>query len=138
MAVSIAIISQFLVGFNTSVLNAPAAVVFPGHSTLSWSLAVSAFAIGGPIGSIFGGLSANRYGRKGTIMINTLIFLMGGIMMTLAPSIIWLIFARFIIGLSSGIAMVVVPVYLGKIARSCLRSLSFLSSLVLILSIVFR
>jgi SP family facilitated glucose transporter-like MFS transporter 3 len=114
MAVSIAIISQFLVGFNTSVLNAPAAVVFPGHSTLSWSLAVSAFAIGGPIGSIFGGLAANRYGRKGTIMINTLVFLMGGIMMTLAPSVVWLVFARFIIGLSSGIAMVVVPVYLGK------------------------
>jgi SP family facilitated glucose transporter-like MFS transporter 3 len=121
MAVSIAIISQFLVGYNTSVLNAPAEVVFPGHSTLSWSLAVSAFAIGGPVGSIAGGVLANMRGRKGTMMINTWIFLFGGILMTFAQSVSWLILSRFIVGISSGIAMVVVPVYLGEIAPPMLR-----------------
>lgn len=64
MAVIVAIISQFLVGYNTSVMNGAASVVFhsnndtPGgedlQSTLLWSLAVSAFAIGGPGGSIVG------------------------------------------------------------------------------------
>jgi len=45
-AVLIASLSQFLVGYNIGVMNAPADVVFVGHSTAQWSLAVSAFAIG--------------------------------------------------------------------------------------------
>jgi hypothetical protein len=64
MAVFVAMISQFLVGYNTAVMNAPAAVVFPGHSTTEWSLAVSAFAIGGPFGAMIGGLLANKRGRR--------------------------------------------------------------------------
>jgi hypothetical protein len=47
-AVVIAGFSQFLVGYNTGVMNAPVSVVFPGHSTLAWSLAVASFAVGGP------------------------------------------------------------------------------------------
>jgi hypothetical protein len=35
-AVVVAAASQFLVGYNTGVMNAPEKVVFPGHSTLSW------------------------------------------------------------------------------------------------------
>jgi hypothetical protein len=51
-AVVLSMISQFLVGYNTSVMNAPQNVVFPQHTTIEWSLAVSAFAIGGPFGNI--------------------------------------------------------------------------------------
>jgi MFS family permease len=69
MAVGVAIMSQFLVGYNTGVMNAPEAVVFPGHTTLEWSFAVSAFAIGGPLGSIIGGILANRWGRRGAMMV---------------------------------------------------------------------
>ena len=64
MAVLVAIVAQFLNGYNTSVMNAPEAVVFPGHTTLEWSLAVSSFAIGAPLGSIVGGVVANKYGRR--------------------------------------------------------------------------
>lgn len=121
MAVSVAVISQFLVGYNTSIMNAPSSMVFPGHSTLNWSLAVSAFAIGGPFGSIIGGLLANKRGRRGAMIINHYVFLVGGIIFTLALNIYWLIIARFIIGFASGVAMVVVPVYLGEIAPPTLR-----------------
>lgn len=64
MAVLVAVLSQFLVGYNTAVMNAPAAVVFMGHSSTVWSVAVAFFAIGGPFGAIFGGYSANRLGRR--------------------------------------------------------------------------
>jgi SP family facilitated glucose transporter-like MFS transporter 3 len=47
-SVLVAIIAQFLVGYNTGVMNAPESVVFPSHTTTEWSIAVSAFAIGGP------------------------------------------------------------------------------------------
>lgn len=121
MAVFVAIIAQFLVGYNTAVMNAPASVVFPGHTTTQWSLAVSAFAIGGPLGAIAGGVMANKRGRRGTMMITSWIFMLGGLIMTMAPSVLWLIPARLIIGFASGLASVVVPVYLGEIAPPTLR-----------------
>lgn len=43
--------------FLAGVMNAPEKVVFPGHSTGAWSLAVAAFAVGGPFGAIVGGKS---------------------------------------------------------------------------------
>lgn len=121
MAVCVSVVAQFLVGYNTSVMNSPESVVFPDHSTLIWSLAVSAFAIGGPAGSIVGGYWANTKGRKGAMDINNWIFLLGGIIMTCAQDMYWLIVARLLIGFASGVAMVVVPVYLGEIAPPTLR-----------------
>ena len=121
MAVLVAVIAQFLIGYNTGVMNAPESVVFVGHTTFEWSVAVAAFAIGGPFGAVQGGWLANQKGRRGAIMINTYIFFFGGVIMTLAPNVYWLWPARFIIGFASGLASVVVPVYLGEIASPTLR-----------------
>eukprot|EP00596_Hydrurales_sp_CCMP1899_P000568 CAMPEP_0119035618 /NCGR_PEP_ID=MMETSP1177-20130426/2755_1 /TAXON_ID=2985 /ORGANISM="Ochromonas sp, Strain CCMP1899" /LENGTH=563 /DNA_ID=CAMNT_0006994141 /DNA_START=164 /DNA_END=1855 /DNA_ORIENTATION=+ len=121
MASFVAIIAQFMLGYNTAVMNAPSAVVFPGHTTWLWSIAVSAFAIGGPGGAVLGGYLANKRGRSGAMMVNTWIFFVGGMMMTLAPNVYWLIPARLIVGFASGLASVVVPVYLGEIAPPTLR-----------------
>ena len=66
ISVLAAMIYMFLLGYNTSVMNSPEAVVFPGHSTFQWSLAVSSFAIGGPLGAVFGGGLADSRGRKGS------------------------------------------------------------------------
>lgn len=121
MVVLVSMISQFLVGYNTAAMNAPEAVVFPDHSTTEWSLAVSSYAIGGPGGAILGGYLANIKGRKGALILNSWIFIIGGIMMTLAPNVYWLIPSRFIIGFASGLSSVVVPVYLGEVAPLHLR-----------------
>lgn len=121
LAVAIAIISQFLVGYNTSVMNLPESIVFAGHSTLMWSLAVAALAVGGPFGSMLGGVLANQHGRRGTMIMNSWIFLSGGLLMCLAPNIYLLTLGRLVIGIACGIAMVVVPVYLGEIAPPTLR-----------------
>ena len=51
---------------------------------------------------------------RGTMLVNSWIFLFGGLIMSLAPSVMWLIPARLIIGFASGLSSVVVPVYLGK------------------------
>mmetsp|Transcript_33337 Transcript_33337/g.72102 ORF Transcript_33337/g.72102 Transcript_33337/m.72102 type:complete len:811 (+) Transcript_33337:99-2531(+) len=120
-AVVLSMISQFLVGYNTSVMNAPQNVVFPQHTTIEWSLAVSAFAIGGPFGAFFGGKLANVHGRKGALLLNAWVFLVGGLIMTLAQSIYWLIPGRFVVGFASGVSSVVVPIYLGEIAPPTLR-----------------
>lgn len=121
MAVLVAMIAQFLIGYNTGVMNAPEAVVFPGHTTVEWSIAVAAFAIGGPFGAVLGGHLANRRGRRGAMMFNTGIFFIGGVVMTFAPNVYWLWPARLMVGIASGLASVVTPVYLGEIAPPTLR-----------------
>lgn len=120
-AVLVSVISQFLVGYNTAVMNAPQMVVFPDHTIAQWSIAVSAFAIGGPFGAVAGGLMANKMGRKGALLLGSWVFLAGGLLMGLAMNVYWLIPARFLVGFASGLSSVVVPVYLGEIAPPTLR-----------------
>ena len=121
LAALVACVSQFLCGYNTSVMNAPAAYVFPGHTTTAWSLAVSAFAIGGPAGAVLGGALANASGRRHALLFDAVVFLVGGALMTLAPTMLWLVCGRFVVGVASGFASVLVPVYLGELAPPVLR-----------------
>lgn len=64
-AVLIASMLQFMYGYNIGVMNPAEKFMFPGHSTGKWSLAVAAFCVGGPLGSIFGGKWADSRGRRG-------------------------------------------------------------------------
>lgn len=122
-AVLCAAACQFLVGYNTGVMNAPASVVFPGHSTLSWSMAVSAFCLGGPFGAIAGGILADRRGRRGALLMCTWIFLLGGWTQTLALNMAMIILSRLVIGFASGFSSVLVPIYLGELAPPTLRGM---------------
>uniref|UniRef100_A0A7S1BWB8 Hexose transporter 1 n=1 Tax=Corethron hystrix TaxID=216773 RepID=A0A7S1BWB8_9STRA len=121
MAVLIAVLVMFLSGYNTGVMNAPAAVVFPGHSIGIWSLAVSAFAVGGPIGSGVAGSLADSSGRRNALLLNMWTFFFGGMILSLAPDMYTIIVARFFIGVASGSATVLVPIYLGELAPPTLR-----------------
>lgn len=120
-AIICAVMCQFLVGYNTGVMNAPGGVVFPGHSTGSWSVAVAAFAIGGPLGAVAGGRMADARGRRGALLIDTWTFLLGGVMQAFAFDMFTIIIARFVIGFASGFSSVLVPIYLGELAPPTLR-----------------
>ena len=67
----------------------------------------------------------------GAMMIDTWLFLIGGIMMTLASNVYWLIPARLIIGFASGLASVVVCF----LSLNILKSISFIR---LLLSMIVR
>jgi len=130
--------SMFSVGHNTSVMNAPEKVVFPGHSITSWALAVAAFAIGGPFGSGMGGKLADKRGRRGAMLIGIWIFLLGGLMQTVAQDMLTIILSRFIIGFASGYTTVLVPIYLGEVAPPSLRgTLGTLTQFALVIGILF-
>ena len=120
-AIIVAAASQFLVGYNTGVMNAPVHVVFPGHSTLAWSLAVAAFAVGGPFGAIVGGQMADQRGRRGALLIDTWTFLVGGLLQTFAWDMFTIIVARALIGFAAGYSSVLVPIYLGELAPPTMR-----------------
>lgn len=101
-------------------MNAPEKVVFPGHSTGLWSIAVAAFAVGGPLGAVVGGKMADQRGRRGALLICTWTFLAGGVLQTLAPDMYTIVVSRLIIGFASGYSSVLVPIYLGEVSyRVC-------------------
>lgn len=79
LCVFAALVSQFLVGYNTGVMNPLASSVFPGHSTFQWSFAVAAFAIGGPIGAAKAGRMADAIGRRKAMFFNLAVFAFGGL-----------------------------------------------------------
>ena len=96
VAVGLALVTQFLNGYNTAVLNAVSLVVFPGHSTAAWAAAVGAFAVGGPFGALAAGQLANRLGRRSSMLLSTYTFLAGGLLLTAAPSMLVLTAARVV------------------------------------------
>jgi len=104
-------------------MNAPEKVVFPGHSTGLWSLAVAAFAVGGPFGAVVGGKMADLRGRRGALLLCTWIFLLGGLLQSLAPDMYTITLSRFVIGFASGYSSVLVPIYLGELAPPTLRGM---------------
>lgn len=119
-------------------MNAPEKVVFPGHSTALWSLAVAAFAVGGPFGAIVGGKMADQRGRRGALLLDTWTFMLGGFLQTIAPDMYTIIIARFIIGFASGYSSVLVPIYLGELAPPTLRGmLGTLTQFALVIGILF-
>lgn len=114
--------SAFQFGYNTGVTGAiNPEQVFPGHSELEWAICVSIFAVGGPIGSITAGKLCNAVGRKKALLLDSLLFIVAGVIMALALNIYMLIVGRFLVGYAAGTVSVVVPLYLGELAPPNLR-----------------
>lgn len=118
----VAMISAFQYGFNTGVTGAadPNAI-FPGHTSLEWSISVSIFAIGGPIGSLAAGGLSNKYGRKKALLLDSGLFILAGLIMAFSTTIYALIAGRFLVGFAAGAVSVIVPLYLGELAPPNLR-----------------
>ncbi|CAI5724511.1 unnamed protein product [Peronospora effusa] len=119
---TVAVINAFQYGYNTAITGAlNPNVVFPGHSDMLWALCVSSFAVGGPFGSILGGQLSGAIGRKKTMYANSCLFLLSGLVMAFAFDMYMLIIGRFLVGIASGTATVIVPLYLGELAPPSLR-----------------
>lgn len=123
IAVFVAALAQFSVGYNIGVMNAPANVVFVGHSSLTWSIAVASFAVGAPFGCMLAGSLAETRGRRGALLVNTWLFFLGGIIQTCSLNMFSIIIARAVIGFASGFSTVLVPIYLGELAPPTLRGM---------------
>lgn len=70
-----------------------------------YSVAVSIFAIGGMLGGFSGGWMANRFGRKGGLLLNNVLGISGGCLMGFTKwshSYEILFLGRFIIGVNCG------------------------------------
>lgn len=116
---------QFLVGFNLSnpwrsgeshLFTADEGDPQTYLPHLPASMAVAAYAIGGPFGCLFGTILSNSKGRRGALLVSMWVFTLGGIVGGLATSGLWVIFSRLTLGVAAGMVICVNPVYLGELA----------------------
>lgn len=68
------------------------------------------------IGALFGGIPAQKFGRKITIIWIAALFLISALGSALSPDVYVLMFFRFIGGLGVGASSVVAPMYIAEIA----------------------
>ena len=84
------------------------ALVQSGESTLQMNaMFISATFLGMMIGAWFAGILGDRFGRKFTYQFNLMIFGIASLAGAVAPSMTWLIAARFVMGLGLGAEIVV-------------------------------
>ena len=76
---------------------------------------------GAAVGAAFGGALADRYGRRGVIMANAAMFILGSLVTAFAQNVPWLIGGRLFIGAAIGIASFVAPLYLSEMAPARIR-----------------
>ena len=76
----------------------------------------------GAVFGVFGtGAISDRIGRRASILIVGLIFTAGSLMSAGATSVEFLIFSRFVLGLSAGSATQIIPVYIAEVTPAASR-----------------
>ncbi|XP_076618377.1 solute carrier family 2, facilitated glucose transporter member 1 isoform X3 [Colletes latitarsis] len=132
--------SSFQHGYNTGVVNAPQQLIEgwisevkmnrTGHVTkqsevtIIWATAVAIFCVGGMIGGSLVGSIADRFGRKGGLLLNNILVLLAVIFegcAKTAKSYEMIIIGRFIIGINAGLNAGLAPMYLAEISPIHLR-----------------
>lgn len=138
--VAAALGSSFQHGYNTGVVNAPQQLiedwirelkmnrtgeaVSQSEVTMIWSIAVSIFCVGGMIGGSLVGWLADRFGRKGGLLLNNILVLFCVIFegcAKAAKSYEMIIVGRFLIGINAGLNAGLAPMYLAEISPVHLR-----------------
>ena len=112
-------IGGFLFGYDTGII-AGAQLYFkddwPQITTVERELTVSLALLGAFFGSLIAGPLSELGGRKSTILLSDLFFVLGSAVMVTTSTVPGLMVGRLIIGLGVGTASMVVPVYLSELA----------------------
>jgi len=125
----IAAMGGFLLGYNQTVI--AGALIFIEKdfhlSTIQQELVVSILLIGALIGATFGGILADRIGRKNSLFLVTILFFVGTALLATADTMFILMIGRFICGFAVGIVSLVAPLYISEMSNPAHRG--FLVSL---------
>jgi len=80
-------------------------------------LIVSAVPAGALIASLLSGKLSDYFGRKKSLLLTSLLFIVGSAVCTLALNVGWLFTGRFIVGLAVGFGSCISPVYTAELAE---------------------
>jgi sugar porter (SP) family MFS transporter len=136
-----AALGGLLFGYDTGVVSGALLYLkkeFGGLSSFQQELVTSLLLVGCMVGAFIGGRVADRIGRRPTLAVTALVFIVGVLLAAFTPNFPVLILARFVIGLAVGTSSMVVPLYIGEMvparARGALVSLNQLAITVGILA----
>lgn len=121
----ISAIGGFLFGYNTGVVSGAIIMldnVFP-MSSFNKQVFVSITMGAAMFFSLISGFSNDLMGRKKTIMLASLIFVIGGVVLAAAHHIVTLLVGRFIIGIGIGFSSMTIPMYIAECSPRSQRGL---------------
>ena len=126
--VAVATLGALSFGFDTGVISG--AIPFMELPTSQGGLdlnatqvgtVTSSLVLGAAFGGIMSGSMADKKGRKITLLVLSLLFILGAAGTAFAPTAMWMIVFRFLLGLAVGGASAIVPVFIGELAPTHLR-----------------
>jgi sugar porter (SP) family MFS transporter len=113
----------FLFGLDTAVISGAEQTIQKLWQLDDWThgLAIGMALYGTVFGAAFGGIPADRIGRKKTLLWIGILFFVSAIGAAIAQDVYTFMLFRFIGGLSIGASSVVAPVYISEIAPAAYR-----------------
>lgn len=87
-----------------------------GLNAFTEGLITSSLIVGAAFGSLGSGYLSDRYGRRVTLRLLSLLFIAGALGTAIAPSIPFMVAARFVLGIAVGGGSATVPVFIAEIA----------------------
>ena len=119
----IAVLCGMLYGYNEGVIaGAYEPIQMQFHFSAYWGgLLVASLSIGGLIGAYLSAYLSDAYGRRATVMIAALLFIIGAGLSGIAQDLYVLTFARSLIGMGIGLSSMAGPQYVSEIAPPEIR-----------------
>jgi len=114
----VAALGGLLFGFDTAVISGVTSALKIQYSLtpMTLGLTVTAALIGTIVGAMFGGIPGDRYGRRASLRITGVLYLLSALGCAFAFDWNTLVVARFIGGLGIGASSVLGPMYIAEIA----------------------
>jgi len=114
----VACFGGLLFGYDTGVSNGaerPMQIEL-GMSDLALGVVISSLVFAAAVGALAGGKLSDALGRRKTIIILSVLFFCGTLLVVFSPGYAVLVAGRIMLGLAVGGASTVVPVYLAELA----------------------
>ncbi|HEV7677975.1 MAG TPA: MFS transporter [Candidatus Dormibacteraeota bacterium] len=117
-AAVVSALGGFLFGYDTGVISGALLYITRDFALSSFAQesVVSALLVGAAIGAVVAGRLTDVLGRRRLIIVTSGVFVVGVVLAAIAPGTLFLVGARFVIGLAVGAASFSVPLYISEIA----------------------
>jgi len=118
-----AALAGLLFGLDVGVISGAQEFIKKDFEVPTWKLEsiVSALLWGAVFGTLISGTISSRFGRRKTILVSAVIFIVGSLFCSISTTPEMLIVARFVLGIAVGVASFTAPLYLSEISPQSVR-----------------
>jgi sugar porter (SP) family MFS transporter len=124
VSAAVTALGGLLFGYDTGVVSGALLFLkkdFGGLSSFQEELVTSLLLVGAVVGALTAGRLADMIGRRFTVLITAVVFIVGVLLAAFTPTFPVLLVARIIIGLAVGAASTTVPLYIGEVVPPKVR-----------------